>query len=82
MKCYQKLYAKHIQTNSTIELFDNDINKFNTIKQITCDGLLNEQGCKIALKQWIITRTQAQIKWQQSFIKYFGMALRGFKMTL
>ena len=42
MKCYQKLYAKHIQTNSTIELFDNDINKFNTIKQITCDGLLNE----------------------------------------
>ena len=51
MKFYQKLYSKHNQTNSKIEFFDNNINKLNNIEQNTCDGLLNEEECKIALKE-------------------------------
>ena len=82
MKFYQTLYSKHYQTNSKIEFFDNNINKLNNIEQNTCDGLLNEEECKIALKEMKITKALAQTESQLNFIKYFGMILRSFTFTL
>ena len=49
------------------------INKLNNIEQNTCDGLLNEKECKIALKEMKNNNNLAQTELQQNFIKYFGM---------
>ena len=76
MKFYQKLYARHNQTNSTIEYFDNNINKSNNCERNTCDGLLNEGECKIALKEMKNNKSPGSDGITTVFYKIFWMILR------
>ena len=78
MKFYQKLYSKHNQTNSKIEFFDNNINKLNNIEQNTCDGLLNEEECKIALKEMKNNKSPGSDGITTEFYKIFWNDIKKF----
>ena len=80
---FSKNYIQSLTKQSQqLIFFDNNINKLNNIEQNTCDSLLLEEECKIALKEIKITRALAQMEPQQSSIKCFGLILRGFILTL
>ena len=78
MKFYQKLYSKHNQTNSKIEFFENNINKLNNIEQNICDRLLNEEECKIALKEMKNNKSPGSDGITTEFYKIFWNDIKKF----
>ena len=48
---YGKLYRKQEQTNSSYNIFDNNINNLNETDRKKCDSHLTEEECRLALKE-------------------------------
>ena len=78
MKFYQKLYSQYNQTNSTIDVFENNINKLNNIGQSTCDGLLLEEEGKIALKEMKNNKSPCSDGFTTEFYKIFWNDIKRF----
>ena len=78
MKFYQKSYSKHNQINSKIEFFENNINKLNNIEQNICDRLLNEEECKIALKEMKNNKSPGSDGITTEFYKIFWNDIKKF----
>ena len=77
-KFYESLYSKTETSESTINFFDNHVNKLNDIEQSTCEGILSEYECGIALKQMNNCKSPGSDGITTEFYKIFWQDIKTF----
>ena len=77
-KFYASLYSKTDTSDSSINFFDNNINKLNNIEKISCEGKLSEYECGIALKQMQNSKSPGSDGISTEFFKIFWQDLKTY----